>query len=604
MLIIGKDISFENFIAIFKEKNFFIFDTETTGLNPYADSVPFLLQIGLLIEGELKVFMLGLDEFGCNEKFPFILSKAQKDILAEAFLERMKSRSIFIAHNIKFDLHMLFQYFKYDIYNSKNICCDFYDTMVHFKVLNNYMFQVSLESCCEFYKISKKDDGVKEWISKNKKKMKDKNRYDFVDFNIMLDYAAQDIVSTFELYKAIQKQCQEYIDQDIIVKESLLNVLKIEINATKSLFFIERRGLKIDLEHVKKCADYYNKKLFEYEIEFMNLMERNSPLGAEFFTDSNDEIERYYEYCGIELKDKNENGKALTSEAFLLRYPCELTNIILEIRSLRKTISTYIKPLKDLNIDGVIRPTYFQCGADTLRMSVKDPAIQTIPRDDGEFGLRRCFIARKGLLYSVDYAAQEARIALIASGEHELLNKVLNEGLDMHAHNAKIMRTSRQNAKGVFFGFLYGSGIATITKGLNTSYDEAKKIKYALQNAMPRLKRFNYALKDCVDEHGYLVTCFGNPLYIKNKIFSYRALNYKIQGTGAIMMKKCLHLWDQVANEVGDGYPLICIHDEIISEFENEPSEEIKKRFTDCFRASFEHMDAEFSEGMKEWRKC
>jgi len=604
-------INFNVFIENLKNANEIVFDTETTGFNAYdEEGYPFLLQIGIVLEGHLEVTLLGLEPYGCfkakekkeRDLCPDLLDEEEKEILSQTLISLMKKKVLFIGHNIKFDLHMLFQYFKWDIYNSKDIKASFFDTMVFFKVCHNNTFKVSLEDACEFYKISKKDDGVDIWKKKNRKLML-KDRYDYIDFNIMNKYAKQDIVSTHELYKAINDNINQYIKDDLVDKEAFLKMIKIEIDVTKVLFFMERRGIALDLEHLMKCKAHLEEAVFEKELDFYSIMENNSPMGGEFFTDSADNIERYYRYCGITLDFRLTSGILCTSEGCLIKYKIKLTDIIISLRKLKKQLSTYINGILESSTNGIVRTKFFQTGADTMRMSAKDPGIQTIPKEDGEFALRACFKAKKGFLYSVDFAAQEARIALILGNEQETIQKVIHEKLDLHGANAKLMNTSRSNAKGVFFGFLYGSGGGVIASELDISYSEAMIIKNKLKNALPNLVRYNYALIDCVKENGYVTTLFGNPLFIDEN-FAYKALNYKIQGSCASIMKIALIEWDKVANDYDDGYPLLAIHDEIVAEFENVPSHEIKEKFLNCFRGAYELMDAEFSEPMKNWKKC
>jgi len=617
--LINRDISFNNFKDVFIASNFFIIDTETTGLNAYKGDIPFLIQIGIVKDNSLVTYVLGVEAFGAiddtksvGEKHqralcPHIISDEERFELGRLLLDKVKSEScMIVAHNLKFDMHMLFQYFEWNYYSSKYIKSKFYDTMVHYKICNNETWTATLKACCEFYNISQKSDIVEEWISKNRKKcvFGGDKRYDYIDWKVMTDYAAQDIVSTYELYLAIQKQVKSFIDNETVNKNMMIDVIKTEIDTTKSLFFMERRGLEVDTEHLEKVKAHYNEILVQEEVKFMALMSEISPGGFECFVDAQEQIERYYELAGMKLDFRGSNGKVITSEAVLVKFNHPLTDIILAIRKTRKILSTYINNIANYDNDYKIRTNFMQCGANTLRMASRAPNIQNIPRKESDFSLRACFKVSEGLMYSVDFAAQEARVALMLAGEKELIEQVINDGLDLHERNAKIMGCSRNKAKGVFFGFLYGSGIAVIAKGLDIEYEEAKKIKATLRKALPKVAKYNYAIMDSVVNTGYLVTAYGNPLFNSDPNFAYKSLNQKIQGTCAIMMKKALVAWDKVANEVGDGFPLIAIHDEILAQFKNEPSPEIKEKFIECFRNSYVSMNAEFSVGMKNWKKC
>lgn len=164
--------------------------------------------------------------------------------------------------------------------------------------------------------------------------------------------------------------------------------------------------------------------------------------------------------------------------------------ILKEFQSADKTLNTYVTGfLKHLRDDGRFHPNYFMFAGDddwaedeggtvTGRLSVKNPAIQTIPKHKAwAQRLRRAFIAPKGyLILGNDYSQGELKITACLANEPTMLQAYLN-GVDLHcvtgARLAGIpldaflamektdpakFKAVRQLAKAGNFGLIYGMG--------------------------------------------------------------------------------------------------------------------------------------------------
>ena len=237
------------------------------------------------------------------------------------------------------------------------------------------------------------------------------------------------------------------------------------------------------------------------------------------------------------------------------------------------------------------------------------PNLQNFPRQTDEGFDVRAIIKGTGhnTLLSVDFAAQELRTILDLAGEKEHI-QLVKKGKDLHQHNANIIKCDRTKAKSIIFAKNYGAGAGTIAANLNISFDEAQKLVEKFDAAMPNVKKFVKKTNNFAKAKGYILTSYGNPLFI-NKDFFYKAGNFLIQGTGAIMTKKALIAWDKLACKYNDLYPVIAIHDEILAEVSDESlAIEKEQEFLDCFRSSYVPknglgMDAEYSMFMDSWKK-
>ena len=609
-------------------------DTETTGFNSYKADYPFLLQIGAEIDGVYYVFLFCLEEFGQGEDVipkEAILSEGEKRLVAKFlnFFFSVPTNKI-IAHNLKFDMHQVLNYFfkPCEYKKSSDIACELIDTYALSKLIKNNMpvNGYSLKALSSYYKLDlQKSDVLEEWLSKRSNKTSIQRtekrtkaetaivrvstgkqekpyseRYDLIPASLMLDYSATDVKATYDLYQTLGKEIMTLVESKTVKKELFKKCVEREIKTTKVLLFMERRGIKIDLEHLKKCSQYYQMQMLDLELQYFTLT-------GEDFVDSADHIAPLFKKLyKITLPKGGASGKPITAKGQLVKYDNEMSKLILKMRTIKKYCSTYISNIEKDVVDGRVYPTYFQCGADTLRMSSN--LMQVFPREveNMEYDLRAIVIPEDDkALYSVDYQAMEARLTFHLAKEQKFID-LIKKGEDFHQYNADILKVSRSVAKGTFFGICYGEGAALLSSNLGIKIDEAYKVKSGFNNSMPNVMKYNKFLIKCCEENGYVVTALGNPLFQDNKNFSYKSLNQVIQGSCAQIFKECLILWDIEANKVNDFYPIIPLHDEIIScsrYMQNIPKH-IQEKFLDCFRKSFEFMDAEFSPAMLKWRKC
>jgi DNA polymerase-1 len=175
---------------------------------------------------------------------------------------------------------------------------------------------------------------------------------------------------------------------------------------------------------------------------------------------------------------KTKSGKYSTSEDVLqsLKAKNPIVNKILDVRGLRKLLSTYVEALPQLvnPRTGRIHTTYNQTVTATGRLSSTNPNMQNIPvRSDEGREIRRAFIPAEGnVFFSADYSQIELRLVADLSGDETMVN-AFNEGADIHTLTAariyhkqldEVLPIERSKAKTANFGILYGekSGSASL----------------------------------------------------------------------------------------------------------------------------------------------
>ena len=178
-------------------------------------------------------------------------------------------------------------------------------------------------------------------------------------------------------------------------------------------------------------------------------------------------------YDKLKIDDRTKKGKKQyttdeeTLSALADRHP--IIPLILEYRSLKKLLSTYIEslPLLIEPTTGRIHTTFNQTVTATGRLSSQKPNLQNIPiREERGREIRKFFIPKdeEHILMSADYSQIELRIMAHMSGDPDFI-AAFHAGADIHtATAAKIFHCSREEvspeqrnkAKTANFGIIYG----------------------------------------------------------------------------------------------------------------------------------------------------
>lgn len=185
--------------------------------------------------------------------------------------------------------------------------------------------------------------------------------------------------------------------------------------------------------------------------------------------------------------------------------------------------------------------------------------------------IRSFFVAEEGThLVAIDYQSMEYRVAAYFTQDEELLRKYReNPDTDFHQFVADILGIKRAHAKTFSFGLLYGMGIGSMaaaltSRGLPTTFEEAKALRERLFLAMPAMRAL---LRRC-EERARTNGCIINPLGRVCRVspgFEYKAINYLIQGTcGDIMRRVMVRIFERIQRENWPIKMMLTIHDELV----------------------------------------
>ncbi len=380
---------------------------------------------------------------------------------------------------------------------------------------------------------------------------------------------------------------------DKALKEQGLYTLltDIELPLIKVLASMELAGARIDVKALNDYSVTLTEQMNRLEAECHELA------GVPFNTASPAQVgEVLFDHLKIDPKaKKTKTGQYSTTEDILLklrnRHP--LIDKILELRGIRKLLSTYVNALPALinPQTGRIHTTYNQTVTATGRLSSTNPNLQNIPvrSDDGK-EIRRAFIPAEGnVFFSADYSQIELRLVADLSHDKTMLDAFAHEH-DIHAITAariyhkpleEVTSDERRKAKTANFGILYGISAFGLAQRLNIPRDEAKMLIDGYYTTFPQVRDYIDRSIAQAREKGYVTTVYGRRRMLPDinsrnavvRAFSERnAINAPIQGTAADVIKLAMvRIYRRFEQEGIQSKMILQVHDEL--NFDVIPSE-------------------------------
>jgi uracil-DNA glycosylase family 4 len=245
------------------------------------------------------------------------------------------------------------------------------------------------------------------------------------------NYNGMDVIVPNEAHP---KQIQE------LVKQHNLETYNRQRKLIKPLIYMSERGIRIDVDGMMKYKE-------EQQVEVdKKIAELHEEVGYELNPNSPQQVMGYfYKELGIKpYKKRNTKGEyAETSDVDALkrlaRRNYKAAQIMLDIRSLNKRISTYLN-IGKVDKDGRYRSSYKPVGAETGRLSSGETIFgtggnqQNWPHD-----LLRFFLFDEGYIgYSFDLSQIENRIVAYVGGVISQI-QAFESGVDLHRLTASMI---------------------------------------------------------------------------------------------------------------------------------------------------------------------
>jgi len=358
----------------------------------------------------------------------------------------------------------------------------------------------------------------------------------------------------------------------------------VDFPMLKILSEMENEGITVSKEKMKKLSKSLSTKLTNLQNKCYSITEK------EFNLNSPKQLsDIFFNELKYPVLKKTPKGAPSTDASVLeeLSKNYELPKHILKYRELEKIRSTYVDGLlPEVSNDSKIHTHYNLFGTTTGRLSSEKPNLQNIPNKT-ELGqqIRDFFISKPSMNFILsDYSQIELRVLAHLSQDSEMI-KILNEkNSDIHSETAarifnqplnEVNSEMRRKAKEVNFGLIYGMESFGLSKSLDISQKEAKKLIDAYFDQFPKVKRFLEEVVSNAEKNTYTKTLFGRTRYIRElassnfqmKAMGKRiAMNAPIQGTASDIMKIAMIKVRAALNSFDNANLLLQIHDEIVIE--------------------------------------
>jgi DNA polymerase I len=392
--------------------------------------------------------------------------------------------------------------------------------------------------------------------------MKNKWTWDTVpiDFPAYWQYGVMDTCITAMLAEELWPQVQPYRE-----------AYDLEMAVSRVLSEMELRGARIDLDYIHQTRAELVEELEQIVAQLGGVNQNASGQIIAALVNQGATFTKRTEKGQLSTDD--EVMEELENEGF------EMAGMIRTARADYKVIHSYFDNWVREEIGGFLHPSINQLAARTSRMSVTNPALQTLHKTKR---VRRAFIPREGnKMVLVDYSNQEVRIAGHFSGDEAIL-RAFAEGRDLHSETAKriygedggctheshLKCKHRVVGKTGFLGKLYGSGVDTFAATVGLSNSEAANIHRALDEIYPGLARTMAQVTRAVQQrgrelgggNGYVTLIDGRRIMVPANQ-GYKGLNALIQGSAATVLKRAIVDLDLA----GLGETMVLpIHDELM----------------------------------------
>lgn len=459
-------------------------------------------------------------------------------------------------------------------------------------------------------------------------------------------YALGDVEPLFDLLDALEKG---------LAAEDLSNVYDVECRLFPLLLRMRMRGTRIARQKAEEVNVETQQRIDEilkwFKDECGWSMAQSMPSG---------DLGMLLEKSGVAVPRTKSGGYSVT-RGFLEHVEHPIAKNALEVRKLEKFRGTFVQSYILEHAIGDTLHTQFhplrsdEYGTVTGRFSSSNPNLQNIPARDDILGplCRSMFIPRdEHVWWSRDYSQIEYRFLVHYALEENCNGAEVagnayknNAKTDFHEVAAEITGVPRKQAKNINFGVVYGMGVTTMANNLGVDAEKAKAVLKQFHMRMPFIKQLMTKTQNEADHYGYIRTILGRKRRFdvfeqygtrmkpkaerkndetvrvrseeearalwKNdyqRAFLHKALNAKLQGSAADLIKKAMG--DAEAAGLFDDTGLHCtltVHDELDGESDRSPRaqealKELDHIMSSCLKLNVP-IFADGSEG-KNWQEA
>lgn len=578
------------------DENFVFFDTETDGLEQKFSRM-FLM--GFSLDTNIYIF-------------------EPKPELLECFIQLSKQHNYTLGHNAKFDYHMLLNE-GFTLENPADtkvlarltsyaddegalsleaLGIKYVDENAKFagKVIQKHINEINRERLSSVKNLLKQkgikasavneyknriqfvddDNEIFKFISENYKEPNYKDVYERYP-ELMINYLADDIVITREYF------LKSY---PVLLKTDQETIFEQEAELIHAVANLERNGLEADVSYLLESR----LRVQEYiDMRYKDLWELT---GFEIRSGQHKEIKKLFlDKFNLQLPKTDIETLEIISTSYQ-GAPKQIADIILELRTLDKWLTTYIAGKLNSVRDNKIYTSIDNAGTITGRVSSnmqQQPKEPLLDKNGVElFHPRKVFINSPGFTtYYFDYSQMEMRLQayytlLISDGDENLcrafmpfktMNMITGEVYDIKNHHNRLdeawlldddsvweptdLHTAttlkafpgltkehkdfkHYRSLGKMCNFLknYGGGINALKNSLKVNDEIASALDKGYYEAFPKIKEYQNWVEQNLTTRGYVSNIYGRRYYISSYSNFYKGYNYPIQGGCADLLKE------------------------------------------------------------------
>lgn len=270
----------------------------------------------------------------------------------------------------------------------------------------------------------------------------------------------------------------------------------------------------------------------------------------------------------------------------------ELLEAIIGAKRARKWKTAYAEAMLEArDFNDHVHPDINSLQARTSRMSISNPPLQQLPsRGDDAWIIRRQVISDEGyVIGSADYDQVEFRVLAGLAGISQMKYAIAN-GIDLHDYTAQLVygedftKAQRNMGKGIGFGKVFGGGAKTLSRQTGAPIDQVRAAIKAYEEAYFELPKFQ---RDLQTEQrlrgGYILNHHGRYLPLDSGR-EYAAVNYSVQSIARDLLAQALI--DLSAAGLDD-YLLLPVHDEILFQAPEEDALDIAHTVGETMSGTF-----------------
>jgi DNA polymerase I-like protein with 3'-5' exonuclease and polymerase domains len=463
-----------------------------------------------------------------------------------------------------------------------------YDIQVADPLLCETRFSYSLDELAKVYLDEGKDEAALNAFLKSRfhrKKSKEiKNDIWRCPPDIVAPYAEADVDLPLRIFAQQRPLLEQQGLWDLFVMESKLIPMLVEMR---------RRGVRVDLDKAEQMDQELGQRQEQLLVELNKIAGRSISIWAA------KDLAQIFDASGTKYgRTPKTDAPSITAD-WLEEQSDPAAAMILEVRKIDKLRGTFLQgSIIEKHHAGRIHANFNQLrgeggGAVSGRFSSSMPNLQFIPvRSDLGKKIRSIFLPDEGCLFAkLDYSQIEFRLIVHDAVERRLRGArevadeyAMNPDADFHQKVAEMAGVDRRFAKTINFGLAYGEGVAKLARQLGLSLPDAERLLNEYHSRVPFIRQLAWQLRDEADSAGIVRTLLdrrrrfdrwavrlvdGKTVYHDRRVarstraFTHKALNARIQGSAADVMKAAMVkiYEDGVMRELG--VPHLTVHDEL-----------------------------------------